>query len=207
MKHPATLLGLLFMALCAFAGDNTVTNESEAAQRERLYQRFLREMREDMSKIDTNANSALDTPFTRRMFDQMVVHPSFGYRWDDVPSPTMTGSNAMTEIDSFIATNGWDMQKDGVVFLSVMASDKSKPMSGLPWKTVHDRKFPAVTHDGILYVWFTGWHYNDRGVAYNPKTNMFARGMSFKPVGQHWYVWATSDSGDYGPHEYEGAKN
>ena len=183
------------MSVYTFAGDGTPTNESEAVQREKLYQRFVKEMRELVSKSPTNEDISyitndLNTPFDREQFNQMVVHPSFGWHWDEVPARTMTGSNAMAEIDSFIATNGWDMQKDGMVF-TVLAPDKSKPMRGLPWEVIHDREFLAVTHDGILYVWFKGWHHNDSGIAYNPKTNVFARDRAFKPIGQHWYVWAT----------------
>lgn len=70
---------------------------------------------------------------------------------------------------------------------------------------IHDREFPAVTHDGIRYVFFTGWHYNNQGVAYNPETNTFGRGMAaFKPIGQHWYVWAMTDHLWKGPQQYEG---
>jgi hypothetical protein len=89
---------------------------------------------------------------------------------------------------------------------SPLATDRSKEIHGLPWTEIHDRDFPAVTHDGILYVFFTGWHYNNQGVAYNPETNAFAPGFAaFKPIGQHWYAWATTDDSWKGPQQYEGS--
>src|SRR5260221_113345 len=142
MNRSAILVVLCFMAAIAFAGDGTATNESEAVQREKLYQRFLKEMREGLSQFDTNVDSDFDTPFTRRMFDQMVVHPSFGWHWDEVPAPTITGSNAMAAVDAFIATNGWEMQKDNRRVLEVLDFEQSKPISGLPWAVIHEREFP-----------------------------------------------------------------
>ncbi len=140
------------------------------------------------------------------MFNQMVIHPSFGYHWDEVPAPTMTGSNDMAAVNAFIAANGWDMHKDWSVF-SGFAPGKTKPILGLPWTAIHDREFPAVTHGGILYVFFTGWHHNCNGIAYNPKTNTFAPGLAgFKHIGLHWYVWATADDTTKMAQEYEGAK-
>jgi len=210
VNRSGILVGFSLIAACAFAGDGTTTNESEAVQREKLFQRALKEMREEQSREPSNSilrSLNWDTPGGREVFNQMVVHPSFGYRWDEVPAPTMTGSNAMAAIDSFIATNGWDMQKDGYV-CCVLGPDRSKLVRGLPWTVIHDREFPAVTHNGILYVWFSGFHHDSDGVAYNPKTNEFAKGMNYKPIGEHWYVWAEVDD----PLQkhiqvYEGTKN
>jgi hypothetical protein len=211
MNRSAILVVLfLQMAVRIFAADGTDTNESEAVQWEKLYQRHVKEMRDLASKAPTNEDvsyitNSLNTPFDREQFNQMVVHPSFGLHWDEVPAPTMGDSNAMATVDAFIATNGWDMQKDNGRVLGPIDIKQCKRISGLPWKVIHDREFPAITRDGTLFIWFTGWHHNDTGIAYNPKRNTFSRGIAFKPIGQHWYVWATSDSGDFGPHEYEGA--
>ena len=211
-KPIAIFIILFSTAVRIFAADDTVTNESESVQREKLYQRFLKAMREDLSRAPTNTDLSYipnwDTPSGREVFNQMVVHPSFGYHWDEVPAPTMTGSNAMAYVDSFIAANGWDMQKDGFVFSAVMGPDKSKPIYSLPWKVIHDQKFQAVTYNGILYIWFTGFHHDSSGVAYNPKTNAFSRGIgNFKPIGQHWYVWEKSDPRVSIAQEYERSKN
>jgi hypothetical protein len=200
------------MGSSLFATDLVSTNESDALQREKLFQRFLKEMREDAAKAPSNEDlslivSNLDTPsFREEFFRTMVVHPSFGYRWDEVPAPTMSGSNAMKAVDAFVATNGWDMQKDGGIF-SVISPDKSKPIRGLPWKEIHEREFSGVTYNGILYIWFTGFHHDSDGVAYNPRTNSFALGIAgFKPIGQHWYVWAQTDPPANLPKIYEGSK-
>jgi hypothetical protein len=202
---------VLFVALLILSlplvrvADSGVLTNSQAQLREQLFERFLAE--DKLSNKQLNSSQNYDQDYTnsmRQLFDSMVVDPSFGYRWDEVPAPTITGSNAMAAVDEFVATNGWDMQKDGLIF-SVFAPDKSKLIRGLPWTAIHDREFPAVTHNGILYVWFIGWHHNDRGIAYNPKTNKFVSGLAaFKPIGQHWYCWATTDDGATGPQQYEG---
>lgn len=195
MRSLVTFGVIAFGLVLAEAADLTTTNDTEAAQWQRIYDRMRTEMG------ITNPEEEMKIP----LFRSIVVHPAFGIYWDEVPAPTMTNSNAMAAVDAFVSTNGWDMQKDGIVFCSPLAPDKSKIIRGLPWKEIHDREFPAVTYDGILYVKFTGWHYNDRGVAYNPKTNAFARGFAaFKPIGQHWYVWATTDDLWKGPQQFEG---
>jgi len=211
MKRLIIFATLNFAVLGAFAAEITITNETEEAQMEQLFQRYLKEQRDILSKAPTNFDVSfmtnLDTPLVRADFKQLVVHPSFGYRWDEVPAPTVTTTNAMAAVDAFVSTNGWDMQTDGMVFCSPLAPDKSKVIRGLPWTVIHDREFRAVTHAGILYVFFTGWHWNDHGVAYNPNTNAFAwRMAAFKPIGQHWYVWATTDDNWKGPQQYEGSK-
>jgi hypothetical protein len=210
MKSLMTFVMLVCVLNAVLAADTTVTNDTKSAQEEQLYQRFLKEMRKLRSEAPTNVDVSymdyFDTTNFREMFlTQMVVDPSFGYFWDEVPAPTITGTNAMDAVYSFIATNGWDMQKDGYIFS--ITPDKSKRIGGLPWAVIRDREFPAVTHAGILYVIFTGWHFNDSGVAYNPNTNTFAENMlGFKPIGQHWYVWATRDDGQKMAQEYEGTK-
>lgn len=210
MKRLVIFAALSLAVIGAFA-ETTNSEEGEAAQMEQLYQRYLKEMRDLQSKAPTNFDASFltncDTPFFREYFKQMVVHPSFGYSWDEVPAPTLTTPNAMAAVEAFISTNGWEMQTDGVVFCSPYSPDKSKVIRGLPWTEIHDREFRAVIHAGILYVFFTGWHYNDHGVAYNPNTNAFAGRMAvFKPIGQHWYVWATRDDNWKGPQQYEGTQ-
>jgi hypothetical protein len=195
MMRLATFGVLLFSVVLAKAAEVTVTNSTEAAQWQRIYQRMRTEMG------ITNVEEMMKIPIIRAR----IVHPAFGIYWNEVPAPTLTVTNAMAAVDAFVSTNGWDMQTDGVVFCPEWAPDKSKLICGLPWTEIHDREFPAVTHSGILYVFFTGWHYNNQGVAYNPKTNAFALGLAaFKPIGQHWYVWAMTDDNWKGPQLYEG---
>jgi hypothetical protein len=186
---------MLVVAALAKADETTVTNVTEAAQWQTLYKRIRTEMG------ITNVEEMMKIPLFRARF----VHPAFGISWDEVPAPTVTASNAMAAVDAFVSTNGWNMQTDGMVFCSTWWPDKSQAIRGLPWTEIRDREFPAVTHAGILYVFFTGWHYNDQGVAYNPNTNAFSRRMAaFKPIGQHWYVWAATDDTGEGPQQYEG---
>lgn len=207
MSLTLRLTVVLLSVSTAFPADVTNSMVSDAYMREKLFQRFLAESQKaDKESNRSELNDQSYTNVMRLIFDGLIVHPSFGYRWDEVPAPTMTSSNGIAAVDAFVAKNGWDMQKDGFVF-SVLAPDKSKAIRGLPWTAIHDREFPAVTHDGILYVFFKGWHHNNQGVAYNPKTNAFVRGMAaFKPVGQHWYVWKTTDDLSIGPQQYEGTK-
>jgi hypothetical protein len=209
MKPLLIFLMLGFVGMGALAADTNVnTNETEAVQMERVYQQFLKEARDAQAKAPTNVDISefkhLYTPEFREIFTQMVVTPSFGYHWDTVPAPTMTGTNAMATVNDFIAANGWDMQKDGAVF-SVVFPSQAKPIRGLPWKAIHEREFPAVTHDGILYVDFRGFHDDGSGVAYNPRTNVM-RVAGFKPIGQHWYVWVTTDTTETFVEEYEGER-
>jgi hypothetical protein len=207
MKSLVMFVMLGFIGMGALAADtNAGTNETEAVQMERVYQQFLQEARDAQAKAPTNVNIStfkyLEKPEFRTIFTQMVVTPSFGYHWDTVPAPTMTGTNAMAAVNAFIAANGWDMQKDGAVF-SVVFPSQAKPICGLPWKAIHEREFPAVTHDGILYIRFGGFHDDGNGVAYNPRTNVLCM-AGFKPIGQHWYVWTSTDTTETFEQEYEG---
>jgi hypothetical protein len=136
---------------------------------------------------------------------EIIVHPSFGIWWDEVPAPTLKDGGAMAAVNAFVATNGWNMQT-GMLgrfnFVKMM-----KPIRGLPWKEIYDREFQAVTHNGILYVVLKGWHYNDSGIAYNPKTNSFAPSIAgFKPLGDHWYAWAQPEDPITLSIGYEGGK-
>ena len=197
MRRFLDVITICFIAINSFAADNAATNDSPAAQKERLYQRFVKETLPEMQKLDpsnsfwsfTNAEAQSSL---RMVFESMIVDPSFGLKWDEMPAPTLVDSNALSAINSFVATNGWNMQTNGWVFDSFSGDqDKSKPIRGLPWAVICKREFPAVTHDGILYVFFGGFHHDGSGVAYNPHTNSFSGTVdSFKPIGQHWYVWA-----------------
>ena len=191
MKSILLLLSFSRVFWSAWAAD---TNAFKDPEMEKLYQGFLKEMRADtnMSKYLTNIDS-LDG---RAVFSTVVVHPSFGRYWDGVPAPTMTNSNAMDSVNEFIATNGWNMQTNNCAFDCLDDSHIYQNIRGLPWTVIQEREFPAVTHNHVLYVMFTGWHHNGSGVAYNPATNAFVGEMhGFKPIGRHWYVWATDDSG------------
>lgn len=219
MKLLINFVALSVIAFQAGAADTVVTNESKAIQKEQLFQRFLKEMRErQTNEMRQWSNSAslwptnLDTPSFREIFFQTIVDPSFGLHWDEVPAPTLMGSNAMSAVNAFVAANGWNMQTNDCVFDCIFDGDseKSKPIRGLPWSVIQDKEFSAVTHDGILYVLFGGFHHDGHGVAYNPQTNRFTTAIDgFKPIGQHWYVWIF-DHEDFPtpklPQQYEGSK-
>ena len=221
MKYFVRILAFSFIAINSFAADNIVTNESPSAQKERLYQRFVKEMQQRMQELQKLYPSNLDLSYTnaegqaafRMVFESAIVDPSFGLEWDEVPPPTLSGSNALSAVNSFVATNGWNMQTNDCIFDCDSDDDnqaKSEPIRGLPWAVIHEQEFPAVTHDGILYVFFRGFHHDGHGVAYNPHTNHFAATVdSFKPIGQHWYVWAFDHEFPPSvpqPQIYEGAK-
>jgi hypothetical protein len=191
----------LFLALLSAAcrGGVEASTNSEAVQREQLWQRFLTEIRQTGS-----ANAPLDTNgFIRQWFELNIVHPSFGLHWDEVPAPTLIGSNAMQEVDAFIATNGWNMQTGGLDF--AFDPPKTKTIQGLPWEVIKDRKLPALTHQGILYVILGYGHHSRNGIAYNPTTNAFpSRITGFKHVGNHWYAWGQPEDPIVLPQIYEG---
>jgi len=156
------------------------SDSPEAVQRDLLYQRFLKEAGQTSNAV------------TQLVFDQMVVHPSFGLGWDEVPAPTVDGADALATVRAFVATNGWNMQTGALLF--TYGVEKSQPLRGLPWKAVKDREFTALTHNGILYVMLSGFHHDCNGVAYNPNTNRFPASISgFKPIGAHWYVWKQTE--------------
>jgi hypothetical protein len=202
MKRILCIIVFSFVSLMSFVAGNAATNDSTAAKKARLYQRFLKEMQErmqEMQKLDPS-NSKLS--FTnaegqsalRMVFESATVDPSFGLEWDEVPGPTLVGTNALSAVNAYVATNGWNMQTNDCIFDCISDDDnqaKSEPIRGLPWAVIHEQEFPAVTHDGILYVFFRGFHHDGHGVAYNPHTNHFAASIdSYKPIGQHWYAWA-----------------
>ena len=202
MKTLAWLGTFMLMFSVAFATDASTTN-TVAIEREKLFQRFIAEMRKN--RESTNTLSINSEPAMRLLFDQAIVHPSFGFLWDEVPSPTLKGPNSMTSVYAFIATNGWNMHTGGLVIS--YGFEKPQPIRGLPWEAIKDREFPALTHNGILYVVLKGWHHNLSGVAYNPITNIFPPAIrGFKPLGEHWYVWAQPEDPIDLPRQYEGQK-
>ncbi|HEY1801912.1 MAG TPA: hypothetical protein VGG46_13340 [Terriglobales bacterium] len=214
MKRFLNLIAFSFIAINLLASDDTVTNDSPASQKERLYQRFVKEMQQlDPSNLDMSFTNGKGQAALRMVFESVIVDPSFGLEWDEVPAPTLLDSNALSAVNSFIATNGWNMQTNDCIFDCISDDDneaKSRPIGGLPWAVIHEQEFPAVTHDNILYVFFRGFHHDGHGVAYNPSTNHFAATIdSFKPIGQHWYVWEFDHEFPQSvpqPQIYEGAK-
>ena len=97
----------------------------------------------------------------------------------------------MAGVSAFIATNGWNMSTN-VEDLWHWEDLQLHYIHELPWTRYKNQQFPALTHDGILYVLSNpGWHHDYGGVAYNPQTNRFPafEGFGFKPIGGHWYVW------------------
>jgi len=190
---PVLLVWLLAMAHCA-AADPAATTETEAIQWQRIYER--------LEKLGiTNAEKFLKSPLGQGV----IVHPSFGIFWDEVPPPTLTNASAMAGVNAFIATNGWNMHSNKYLMFTY-GFEHPRPIRGLPWEVIRDREFPALTHRGILYVILSGGFHNVSGVAYNPNTNRFAGANGFKPLGGHWYVWAqVEDSWDKLPKVYEGS--
>ena len=95
----------------------------------------------------------------------------------------------MVAVESFVATNGWNMQSNGPPFET--AGRHWQMIRGLPWRSLRDREFRVLTQNGILYdLSNPGWHHDSAGVAYNPQTNRFGPTIrGFKPIGEHWYVW------------------
>ena len=88
MKYFFKLLVFSLAAVSSLAAENAVTNDSLATQKERLFQRFVAEMREmnpadpDLSPTNAEAQAAY-----REVFESFIVHPSFGLKWDEVPGP------------------------------------------------------------------------------------------------------------------------
>ena len=201
MKTLATGAIWLVWIVSVLGAEPSVDAPSEAEQRERLFQRFLAETRESGMPINMDTTNLA---MSRFVFNGMVVHPSFGLRWDEVPPPTLTDSSAMAGVNAFSATNGWNMHSNRLIFSYGL--DDPHPIRGLPWEVIKDREFPALTHRGVLYVILSGWHHDVSGVAYNPSTNTFAAAITgFKPIGGHWYAWAQLEDQVRLPQLYEGS--
>src|SRR5215471_9344554 len=71
---------------CA-GGDPATTNDTEAAQWQRICKRL-----EELGA--TNAERFLKSPFGQ----QLIVHPSFGIAWDEVPPLTLTNPPAVAAV-------------------------------------------------------------------------------------------------------------
>jgi len=200
---------LVLAGVCVFG--YTKTQPASATNiktlREQLFHRFLRKM----YNIELMENSGVVekrepdyTNMMRTLFEPYIVDPTLGLEWDEVPAPSLTNAAAMDPILNFIKTNGWNMAS-GDIFGEMTRTNPMKSIRGLPWAAIKEREFPGVTSAGILYVLFTGWHHNLRGVAYNPETNTFTgRLAGFVPIGQHWYAWVTSDDPETTVQQYEG---
>jgi hypothetical protein len=194
MKTLASFGMLLLYLVGVGAADLRAQTNSEAVERERLFQRLRAEVLAQMGQTEiTNGVSAsnFDNPVIRQIFNQMIVHPSFGLRWDETPPPTVRGSDAMQAVAAFITTNGWNMYTGNFLPGYGMGLDTARTIRGLPWEAIRNRDFKAVTHDGILFVVLApAGHDSCRGVAYNPRTNTFPRTIDgFKPLAGHWYAW------------------
>lgn len=209
---------VLLLASIAGAGDIQTQQDSEAAKKERMYQERMQKVRDYWAQMDTNlpaeqrlsltssGNPAYAERMSRSIFEANWIHSSFGLFWDEVPPPTIRGSNATAAVDEFIAQNGWHMLTNGWLFLLTIGED-GKPIQGLPWEVIRDRTFKAATHEGILYVLLRGsMPMGSSGLAYNPQTNRFRVVRDFKPIGDHWYVWKQTDTPSGERSFYEGER-
>ena len=209
-------VALFVLATTAVAGETQSPAEAEAAKKEQMYQEWIQSVREGIAQAGTNlppgdqssltnfANSAEAEEISRGIFDSNWIHSSFGQYWDEIPPPTIRGSNATVTVDRFITENGWHMLTNDWLFL-ITINQRGKPIRGLPWEVIRDRTFKAATHHGILYVPLRGYMpMGSSGLAYNPQTNRFHAARDFKPIGDHWYVWSQTDGPSSERSYYEG---
>lgn len=117
--------------------------------------------------------------------------------WDAVDAPDLPGRNGRATVNKFIESYGWNMQRSG--FLFETNGKPARPIRGLPWKSLKDEQFPAVTCGGVLYVLLEkGPGANRSGVAYNPLTNLFVPSVrGYRPIGSRWYVWVQPENQTY----------
>lgn len=187
---------MLVSFIGAAAAEPVSTNSIEAAQWDRIYKRVAPSFAKDGI---TNRNEVLNNPWVKAA----IVHPAFGISWNEMPPPTSTNSAAMSSVDSFIATNGWNMHTGRVVGFSEI--EHKKWIQGLPWTEIENRRFRAITHNGILYVVLKSWQFDASGVAFNPGTNRFPAAIrGFKPLGNHWYAWMQPEFPSDHEQVYEG---
>jgi hypothetical protein len=190
MELAGTIFGAILIAITVNVAAQPAPATNSDLLREKLLQRIMAEL--VSNGMPTNQAQYYTNMFWQN-FDQIVVDPSFGYWWDEVPPPTLTNLNAMADVQAFIKTNGWNMATNDI-FGEMSDTHPMRPIRGLPWEAIKDREFNAVTFNGVLYVKFRGWQHALNGVAYNPRTNAFSGRISgFKPIGGHWYVWAAGD--------------
>jgi hypothetical protein len=198
MRIAFFILTGLFVCITSFAQDERA--KEDQAKGERLFQQYLKEVSVGVTNYDAGYSNAMRVIF----FKTFLVSPEFGLRWNDVPAPDFVDSNSMASVRLFIETNGWNMDTNKYFYVD---SKDAKLIRGLPWYSIKDREFNAVTHQGILYVLLKGWHYNLSGIAFNPNTNNFPDSITgFQPIGAHWYAWATPEDPIKLPQIYEGHK-
>ena len=204
----------VLIALCLFAVTTGVgllfAGQDEAVQEQQVRQRIRAMIETNRAEMVahgmTNQNGEpllplADDSTVDAVYRMFVVHPAFGLGWDEVPSPNLTGTNANRAVNDFVATNGWNMRPSKDL---ILALPRGQQLTGLPWKEIHERAFPAFTSGGILFVPWCGFGVECSGVAYNPGTNRFPNTVNkFKPIGEHWYVW-TQTRPPPGVQKYEG---
>lgn len=220
---PLRLVTLL-LVLTAVAGAQDKQNEEEleAAKKEQAFQAWMDSIRDEMmeyrdaaesesaEELQINFSKFWTSPYWQEMsrviFEAHWVHSSFGLAWDDIPPPTIRGTNATETIDAFIAENGWNMLTNYYPTLSPNVRDQGKPIRGLPWEVIQDRTFTAATYQGILYIPLRGAYRDSSGLAYNPNTNRFrqSKRTALKHIGDHWYVWVQTEFPIALPSFYEG---
>lgn len=199
MKRLVPVGILLVTVTLTGAAEASVTNGAVGNALLRMYDQIYERLVNEKGTV-TNTEM-IKMPIAR----EAVVYKAFGLEWDGVPAPTVTGPEALAAVRAFVATNGWNMQTGGLLF--TYGLDHPKPIRGLPWEAIRDVEFPALSHNGILYVILSGRHHDCGGVAYNPKTNVFPGAIKgFKHIGQHWYAWAQPEDQLFLTQQYEGQR-
>ncbi len=109
--------------------------------------------------------------------------------WERIQNPDLKGKTAMAAVDSFLATNGWSMNKSPFALFRP-GGGRQGLLQGVPWSSLTNTAYVALTSNGILYVALKSSVNGVTGVAYNPNTNRFPKEVAgFKPLADHWYAW------------------
>jgi hypothetical protein len=215
---PRLTVILLVLATTLHAGDMQSEDEIEGAKKERMYQEWRQALREALAQTEANlpagerhgltnfAESSYGEKMVRDIFEAAWIHSSFGMSWDQIPAPTIRGSNATVGVETFIAEHGWNMLTNATDFLFLITLERrGKPLRGLPWDVLKERTFKAATHQGILYIPLRDhMPMGSSGLAYNPQTNRFHSVRDYRPIGDHWYVWKQTDTASDERSWYEG---
>jgi hypothetical protein len=137
-----------------------------------------------------------------RMF---MLDPELPLCPQDWPPPDQSWTNQASGINRFINAHGWSMHTNDRFFIGT-GGVRTEPITGLPWPQIAGRRFPAVTHEGILYVVLDGFGPESGGVSWNPRTNRFDPTINgFSPLGGGWYYWKqTMAPPEPGWQRYEG---
>jgi hypothetical protein len=169
---------LTTLAVCLFPFALASVAEPAKESEEQQWHRIDERMR--VERGITNFLQLTNYP----LFRDIIVHPSFGIWWHEVPPPNITNRSGMVTVNAFIATYGWKMLEGfSLTEDRPFHFAKARPIRGLPWDEIRERELLALTHNDILYVVFSGWHHN-------PRTNRFPdRIQGFKSLGDHWYAW------------------